>query len=335
MNLSKYLARNFVFPALVFFKYDKFLLGKSSKTCCVINFHGVRRSDVGVFNNRHMPVKDFEEVIIYLKKNYNVVSLKEIFEIHRTNKKLNKKTVALTFDDGYLNNFEVALPVLKAQNVPATFYIISKGLSENDFFLWPDAIDLVKKYYKKDIRIKDLLFKAPAFYNDELKLDLLAYLKTCGKETVNLVNDLLKTHPYIRQKMKELSEFTQLVTSKEISHYKGESLLEFGSHTHSHFNLEYLNYNEAEEELKKSKFIIEDKTGKKVISIAFPDGSYSYETLKVSKNEGYENMVVVDYKFNENNQNKNMLSRFTISNSTTPESNAIRLAKQFDKYGFN
>jgi len=335
MSLSKYFARKFVFPALVFFKYDKFLLGKSSKMCCVINFHGVRRLDTGVFNNRHMPVKDFEQVIKYLKSNYNVVSLKEMFEIHRSNKKPNKKTVALTFDDGYLNNFKFALPVLKAQNVPATFYIISKGLTDDDFFLWPDAIDLIKKHYQKDIQIKEFVFKAPAFYNDELKLDLLAYLKTCGKETVNLVNDLLKAHPDIRQKMKELSEFTQLVNSNEISHYKNESLLEFGSHTHSHFNLEYLNSNEAQDELKTSKLIIEDKTGKKVISIAFPDGSYSKDTLKISAQEGYDNMVVVDYKFNENNQDKNMLSRFTISNSTTPQSNFIRLAKQFDKYGFN
>lgn len=335
MKLSKILARNFIFPALIFFKYDKFLLGKSSKMCCIINFHGVRRSNSGTFNNRHMPVNDFEEMIKYLKKNYDVISLKEIFEIHRTKRKLSKKTVALTFDDGYLNNFEIALPVLKAQNVPATFYIISKGLVEEDFFLWPDAIDLIKKYYQKDIQLKEIFFKAPTFYNQELKTDLLGYLKTCGKETVDLVKDLLKEHPQIREKMKEFSEFTKLVNSNEIAKYKNEVLLEFGSHTHSHFNLEYLNSDEAENELRTSKSIIEDKAGKKVISIAFPDGSYGIETLKISKQEGYENMVAVDYKFNENNQNNDLLSRFTISNSTTPESNLIRLAKQFDKYSFN
>ncbi len=335
MSLFKYLARNFVFPVLIFFKYDKFLLSKSSKTCCIINFHGVRRGNNGVFNNRHMPVKNFEETIKYLKKNYDVVSLKEIFEIHRTKRKSNKKTVALTFDDGYLNNFEIALPILKKYNVPATFYLISKGLTEENFFLWPDAIDLVLKYHKNSIEINGYTFKEPTFYNETLGLGILTYLKTCGSKTIELAKNILNKHPDIVKKMKVLSEYTQLIDAVGLTKYINEPLIEYGSHTHSHYNLEYLSVSEAEVELQKSKEVIENIIGKKIISIAFPDGSYTNETIGLSKESGYVNLVVVDYKFKENNTNKNLLSRFTISNSTTLKSNAIRLAKEFNSYGFN
>ena len=202
------------------------------------------------------------------------------------------------------------------------------------FFLWPDVIDLISKYHKDDILINGFLFKAPSFYNDKNGIDLLNYLKTFGSNTFGEVKILLERFPEISKKMKELSEYTALIEGEKILNYINEPLIEFGSHTHSHFNLEYLNNDKAEEELKKSKEIIESKTGKKVISIAFPDGSYTSETVKISKCLGYCNIVAVDYKYDENNLNENLLSRFTISNSTTFESNIIRLSKEFDRYGF-
>jgi peptidoglycan/xylan/chitin deacetylase (PgdA/CDA1 family) len=333
--MSKVLARNFIFPALVVLKYDKILLKKKAKSCCIINFHGVRASNKDVFNNRHIPSDDFEKIIIYLKNTFDIVPLHEIFDIHRTKRKMSKKTISLTFDDGYKNNFEIALPILKKHNIPATFYLISKGLIQKDFFLWPDVIDLIKKYHKDDIWINDFLFKAPYFYNDKNKIDLLNYLKTFGSNTAGEVKILLDRMSEISQKMRELSEYVALINGDEIINYINEPLIEFGSHTHSHFNLEYLDKEVAEYELKKSKEIIESKTGKKVISVAFPDGSYINETVKISICLGYTNLVAVDYKYNENNLNENLLSRFTISNSTTFESNILRLSKEFDKYGFN
>ena len=84
----------------------------------------------------------------------------------------------------------------------------------------------------------------------------------------------------------------------------------------------------------QSKKIIEAATGKEVISLAFPDGSYSKNTLDIAFSLGYKNLVAVEYKFNENNSVKGLLSRFTISNSTTVESNMLRLAMHYDKYAF-
>src|ERR1700761_8224796 len=135
MSITKNIARKAVLPILLSLKLDKYFLRKTKKNCCIVNFHGVRNSDQNIFNNRHLPASEFEKTIKYLKETYNIVSLKDIFTIYRDNIPTKKRTIALTFDDGYINNFDIALPILKRNNVPATFYLISKGLLDPDFFV--------------------------------------------------------------------------------------------------------------------------------------------------------------------------------------------------------
>lgn len=334
MSISKKIARHFVLPLSLTFKLDKLLLGKAKKNCCIVNFHGVRKNNNDVFNNRHIPVTEFERIIIYLKRNFNIVSLEEIFEIHRQKRKVSRKTIAITFDDGYENNFDIALPILKKHQTPATYYIISKGLEVDRYLAWPDVIDIMKKYHREDLVVNEFVFKSPTFYCEELKTYLGDYLKTCGVNTEVIAYQILKKNNYHLTELEKSPELLLLISGANLPNFKNESLIEFGSHSHSHLNMEFLPKEVATFELKKSKELIENKIGKKVISFAFPDGSYTPETLELAKDIGYKNLVAVDYRHNENNQDANLLSRYTISNSTTYESNVLRFAKDFDKFGF-
>lgn len=335
MSVSKTIARKLILPLAVSLEVDNHYLKKAGRSCCIINFHGVRRHDTGVFNNRHMIASEFEKMIVYLKKRFAIVPLSEAFEIHRSKQKMPRRTVALSFDDGYVNNFEVALPILKKHGVPATFYIISKGLTETDYVSWPDVIDVIRAYHQKDLTVNGHVFSFPSFYNKALGLDLLSYLKTCGNQAESLAYGLLNGFSYLEKELKRAPELLQLISGQAITGYAAEPLLEFGAHSHSHFNMEYLDMATARAELKQSLEILEHRTGKKVISFAFPDGSYLPETVTLAKELGYKNMAAVEYRYNERNADPNLLSRFTISNSTTWQSNALRLSKQFDLFGFN
>lgn len=333
MSLSKKIIRKIILPFVINIKADKIILKKAKKSCCIINFHGVRKHNESIFNNRHIPITEFEKIIAYLKENFEIVSLSEIFKIHREKRTLSKKTIAITFDDGYFNNFEHALPILKKYNSPATFYIISKGLTQKDFIVWPDAIDLIKKYNKTALTVNGHTFSPPTYININVKSELINYLKTTGNQAESLAQSIFNGEA--KKQVENLKELMSLIDSESIKRYISEPLLEFGSHTHSHFCLEYLDKTVLIEELKRSKELIETITNRRVISLAFPDGSYNSDTLAEAERLGYTNLVAVDYHFNENNKIPNLLSRFTISNSTTFESNVLRLAKQFDKYGFN
>lgn len=334
MKISKAIARNILFPGLFALKADKIILAKAVKKGLIVNFHGVTSISGNRFNNRHLDVNDFERLIIYFKKNFEIVPLKELFEIHSKNQKPAKKTIAITFDDGYINNFTQALPILKKYNVPATFYLISKGLQDESYYVWPDIIDLIQKNVKQDIILNSHVFKFPDFFCVELQKSLVDFLKSAGSKRDSYVNELVLSFSYYKEIAKQFPELIELIRNSDFHNYSQEPLIEYGSHTHAHYNLEYLNDEECRFELRESKRIIEEFTGKKVISLAFPDGSYSKRTIEIALAEGYENFVAVEYKFNENNQHNELLSRFTISNSTTPESNMLRLAMQFDKYAF-
>lgn len=334
MSISKIIARKVVLPILTGLRFDKLLLLSAKNNCVIVNFHGV--SDVlgNRFNNRHIDINEFEKILIYLKENFRIVGLPEIFEIHRSGKQPNKKTIALTFDDGYLNNFSKALPVLKKHNIPATFYLISKGLIDDFYYVWPDIIDLIQRNVKENITLEEEIFRYPSFYSDKLKLNLVDFLKSCGSIREKYIKELTDKYSFHLDIAKKYPQLIELIRKNEFPKYANEPLIEYGSHTHTHFNLEYLTSSECEAELLESKKIIKEFTGKDPISLAFPDGSYSKETLEVASRTGYKNLVAVSYKFNEANKDPNLLSRFTISNSTTWQSNALRLASEFKKFAF-
>ena len=335
MSLLKKVSRELLFPlAVKTLKLHKFILSKSKNNYLIVNFHGVTDLKGHRFNNRHLDVGDFEKMLDYLKANFNIVKLSEIFEMHEKKVIPSKKTIALTFDDGYLNNFETALPVLKSKNIPATFYVISKGLIDSGFYVWPDIVELTQKFAKEDLVLDKHVFKYPEYFCAELNVGIIDFLRGKGKDRMVYIKEISEKYPFWKDAVKNYPQLIELTRKEVLKKYANETLLEIGSHSHSHFNLEHLSDEDCELELKESYKIIEECTGKKPVSIAFPDGSYNKQTLEIAFKTGYKNLVAVDYLFNENNSVKGLLSRFTISNSTTPESNLIRLARQFDKFGF-
>lgn len=65
---------------------------------------------------------DFERQILSLKKSgYTFISLNELFD--KSAHSQGVRTIAVTFDDGYSNQYEFAYPILKAHEVPATIFL--------------------------------------------------------------------------------------------------------------------------------------------------------------------------------------------------------------------
>lgn len=65
----------------------------------------------------------FGKQMAYLKNNYQVVSLDKIVAYVKGESELDDKSVAITFDDGYLDNFTQAWPILKKYNLPFTIFV--------------------------------------------------------------------------------------------------------------------------------------------------------------------------------------------------------------------
>ncbi|MFH1387042.1 MAG: polysaccharide deacetylase family protein [bacterium] len=79
----------------------------------------------------------FADQLKYLHENgYNVVSLDNYLSWHSGEKKLPRKSVVITFDDGYKSVYLNAFPILRRYGFPAAIFLTVSGIGENKIFKW-------------------------------------------------------------------------------------------------------------------------------------------------------------------------------------------------------
>ena len=109
--------KKFIYFILNIFFSDKFIKNKA----VVLMYHSV--------DDKRQPfsvgLKNFERQMNYLKiNNFNVISQKDLFACI-VNKKIPSKTVVITFDDGYRDNYLKVFPIIKNLNFPITIFATS------------------------------------------------------------------------------------------------------------------------------------------------------------------------------------------------------------------
>jgi peptidoglycan/xylan/chitin deacetylase (PgdA/CDA1 family) len=88
-------------------------------------------------NRLTVSVKTFERQMEFLKEHkYNVISLDAAGELIKSGKKVPSRTLVLTFDDGYEDNYIYAYPILKKYNIPATVFIIVNEVGKPGRLSW-------------------------------------------------------------------------------------------------------------------------------------------------------------------------------------------------------
>ncbi|MCI5208697.1 MAG: hypothetical protein D3910_07865, partial [Candidatus Electrothrix sp. ATG2] len=258
----------------------------------VINYHRIwqdnqkKRSlfDDGVFGPTE---SELEQHFHWLKYNMDVLSQDDVLHILNGKMKAPARSVLITFDDGYIDNYTLAYPLLRENNLPATFFIPTRCISERTLGWWDCIAYMLKKSEKETIAFADqeLLLKADTdkaiqfilkyIYNNKVDINLLLkeLSQVCGVEL-----------PGLEIQDKELMTWEHV---KKIS----KNGITIGAHTHSHTILSHLSTEEQAEELLWSKNIIEKKIGTKVQSVSYPVGTYknfSGCTKKIAHTCGYE-----------------------------------------------
>lgn len=96
----------------------------------------------------------FRDFCAYFKKNFRVVPLAEQIEAFRAGKSL-PGTLSITFDDGYLDNYEVAAPILEEMGLPATFFITSDFIGSQRVPFWDKELPFQPGWMSWD-QVRDL-----------------------------------------------------------------------------------------------------------------------------------------------------------------------------------
>ena len=215
----------------------------------------------------------FEKVLFYLKKEgYKFVTVAGLLKEDDIN-----KCVALTFDDGYYDNFAYAYPVLKKFNATATFFPVVDVCRENKvlpldiYYQIVEEMGLSEKerteYYKGNIK-KKFYWSEPKSQIEQLKEMFVSFP---DKMVVSYMNAM---------QLKYLSD----------------NGFEIGSHglSHSILTADYMNEQKVTEELKNSKHWLEAITGKPVVTFCFPAGRYNEKIIELVKAVGYTSTCLVN-----------------------------------------
>lgn len=101
-------------------------------------YHSVNTSAMPK-NRLQVRVDTFERQMRFLKSHhYNVLSLESIVTLIKKGEKIPPRSVAITFDDGYRDNYIFAYPILKKYNLPATIFIIVNEVGRPDRLSWDE-----------------------------------------------------------------------------------------------------------------------------------------------------------------------------------------------------
>ena len=97
----------------------------------------------------HITPDTLDEHFKYLKLyGYNPISLKEYFSYRQNGTALPENPVIITFDDGYISNYEVAYPLLKKYNYKAVIFVITSRMGDHNVkfphFSWEEAREMEK-----------------------------------------------------------------------------------------------------------------------------------------------------------------------------------------------
>ena len=79
----------------------------------------------------------FDQQMAFLSKNgFNVITMDQFIDYKYENRKYPPKTVIITFDDGYRNNYINAFPILEKYNLKATFFVVTGDIDSDKIFHW-------------------------------------------------------------------------------------------------------------------------------------------------------------------------------------------------------
>ena len=198
------------------------------------------------------------------------------------------RVCAITFDDGWLDNYQVAYPILKKYQVPATIFLPAAMIGTEQWF-WFEAIwDLACKSIiaqRQDKLVSYFQDHAPSWKEESLTSSSVLQLIDCLKlknatELEQLTQDAYKVLDITPPKNRILINWQE---AEEM----GQNGITFGSHGLHHRILPTLNYQEKEEEINRSFNVLQEHYIPIARVFCYPNGDWDHDCLKILSDSDY------------------------------------------------
>ena len=234
--------------------------------------------------------EEFEHRMRWVKANFNVLPLGEAVHALRE-KRLPRGALCITFDDGYADNYSVALPILLRHGLPATFFVAT-GFLDGGCMFNDVVIEAVRGTPSVDLELDDVGLGRHPLGSDEQRsraIDrILARLRYFEPERRRRVALEIAHRAGIRVP-------THLMMTSEQVRRLHAAGMEIGAHTVTHPILAEIPLARARHEIDASRVRLEQITGTRVRLFAYPNGKprrdYHAEHAALTRELGFDAAV--------------------------------------------
>lgn len=281
---------------------------KANRKAAVLNLHRVSR-DANAYWPPMRP-EIFEELLKFLRSNFEVCAISDLSDA-----KSSKPLAVLSFDDGYYDFVEFALPLLRKYKMPANMNVIPQ-CAVDGVPIWNVRLyDFLQGASVKQIHsleVPGFAIKLRADNTDaKLKfgLQLSRYMKQRPRSEREEIWGAIE--PYLSESVSR----TRMMTAAEIREVG--DIIELGAHSYSHESMAYEDDKFFQEDFAKCKEFFDSEIRTPLSIYAFPNGSYRPEQVEFLSRSSVDHILLVGEEFAD--PRSRVLPRLTMYGETAAE----------------
>lgn len=247
----------------------------------------------------------FRQQIEFLKNNFDIVTMEQVVDAAEGKSELPEQALLLTFDDGYVDNYTYALPILEEYRVQGSFFIPGKTFAEHrlldvnkihyilasaDIYKLVEDLKKEMDYYRGreyDFASTDELFNEYAVSNRfDVKetIFLKRMLQTVLPEKLRNIISSNLFEKYVGITEEQLA-YELYMTEEQIRTMKRHGMF-IGIHGYDHYWLGNLPKEQMQQDISMALDTLDEFIDRKHWVMNYPYGNYNQDVLEYIKSQG-------------------------------------------------
>lgn len=277
----------------------RWLARRRGKSVAILMYHSVLEVPDQVQDSLGgiaLPTTAFQSQMEVLAKEFHPIDLEQAGRFVTGQGDLPDRAVVVTFDDGYTDNYEVAMPILNRLGVPATFYV-TVDCVERRTLPWPSRL----RFAFRTTNQKTWTDNAGKLWSlssgeDREKAYLSACDQFCKVAGATLEAEIARAESELEAKLPDHAG-ELMMTWEQVKALEQNGHI-IGSHTMTHPNMAFLKLDDLRRELNDSKRVMESHLASRVRHLSYPCPAlfpnWTQQTTEESQRAGYQTAVTTN-----------------------------------------
>ncbi len=326
---------------------------KVSSGVLILGYHRVIDVDRDPYSLT-VSTRNFSEQLEVLRRHCTPVPLSRLVANLRAGKS-ERREVAITFDDGYIDNLRFAKPIMERHSFPGTVFIASGYLGLEREYWWDELERIFLTPGELPATLELSICGQPrqwtlgdaCRYGAEEEARERRSNYSCDPRSSARLKFFAELHGVVRSLpspdlaavMTQLAAWAGIdrrprpnyrpMTSDEVRELESGGLVRVGAHTVTHPDMSRLNREQQRAEIHQNKDFLEDLLGRPMENFAYPYGYYSDESPKILQEAGFAGACTTHNDLTWPSADPYLLPRYTMFNWNGDEF-ARRIERWFD-----